>query len=455
MNDSPDRASPGSASPAPRPSGTPGQHTGDPTGDDTERATPEAPRPEADDRPRNWAADQPPAAPQGWNWGDRDDSQARRGNRGQIPRQHPGGPRGRTAGPGTGPPGPGPTPGWNHNGPPTAWAHPPQAAKPGVVPLRPLGIGEILDGSVSAMRAHWRTALGIALVVAVLTELVSVLTMRLWLGDSTAFETLTKNDEPSLEELNNALTDTLSTLSVTWVVGMLGTVVATAMLTVVVSRAVLGRPVTPGEAWRDARPQLPRLLGLLLLLPLLVCLVLFGCLLPGILVALAGPVGPALILLFLGLLGGIAAAAWVWVRFCLAPPALMLEKQGLFDAMRRSAKLVTGSWWRILGIQLLTLVLITAISFVVSLPTTAISALVSGGDTLTDPAAATTWTSLVINGIGSVLASTVALPLSAGITALLYLDQRIRREALDLELARAAGVPGFEHQDTEHPAAGG
>ncbi len=71
----------------------------------------------------------------------------------------------------------------------------------------------------------------------------------------------------------------------------------------------------------------------------------------------------------------------------------MLEKQGLFDAMRRSAKLVTGSWWRILGIQLLTLVLITAVSFVVSLPATAVSALVSGGDTLTDPAAATTWTS--------------------------------------------------------------
>ena len=30
----------------------------------------------------------------------------------------------------------------------------------------------------------------------------------------------------------------------------------------------------------------------------------------------------------------------------------------------------------------------------------------------------------------------------AGITALLYIDRRIRREALDIELARAAGVPG-------------
>ena len=41
------------------------------------------------------------------------------------------------------------------------------AAKPGVIPLRPLGVGEILDGAVSTMRAHWRTVLGISLTVAV------------------------------------------------------------------------------------------------------------------------------------------------------------------------------------------------------------------------------------------------------------------------------------------------
>ncbi|MGP3992072.1 DUF7847 domain-containing protein [Streptomyces sp. 3N207] len=451
MNDSPGWASPGSASPDPRPSGNPEEDDGTP-GDDTERTSSEAaPRPATDDSPRpsKWAADQPPAAPQGWTWGDQCDDRGRRKGRGPVPRQHPARPSNQAGGWGaTPPPGAGPNPGWNSAG----WAQPPLAAKPGVIPLRPLGIGEILDGSVRAMRAHWRTALGISLVVAVLTELVSVITMRLWFGDTSELEALADNDNPSLQDLNNALTSTLGSVSVPGVVGMLGTVIATAMLTVVVSRAVLGRQVTLGDAWRDARPQLLRLLGLLVLIPLLVALVLLGCLLPGILTAFAGPAGLAVSLLFLGLLGGIAAAAWVWVRFCLAPPALMLEKQGLIASMRRSAKLVRGNWWRILGIQLLTLLLVFVISLVVSLPTTAISALVSGGDTLTDPAAATRWTSLVISGIGSVLASTVSLPLSAGITALLYLDQRIRREALDLELARAAGVPGFERQDPEPPA---
>ncbi|MBQ0867579.1 hypothetical protein [Streptomyces sp. RK75] len=452
MNDSPGWASPGSASPEPRPSGTPGNNDEGNSGDDTERTTSEAaPRPAADDRPPNWAADQPPAAPQGWTWGEQDEGRGqRRGKgKGQIPRQHPDRPGGPTGGWGTAPPpGAGPARGWNSPG----WTPPPLAAKPGVIPLRPLGIGEILDGSVSAMRAHWRIALGISLVVAVLTELVSALTTRFWLGDTGELEALVDKENPSLDEINNALTGALGSLSVTGIVGMFGSVIATAMLTVVVSRAVLGRDVTLGEAWRDARPQLLRLLGLLFLIPLLVTLVFAACLLPGFLVAAAGPVALAIALLFFGLLGGTAAAAWVWVRFCLAPPALMLEKQSLIASMRRSAKLVRGSWWRILGIQLLALLLVLAISLVVSVPTTVVSGLVSGGDTLTDPAAAVGWTSLIINGIGSVLASTIALPLGAGITALLYLDQRIRREALDLELARAAGVPGFERQDPEPPA---
>jgi hypothetical protein len=37
----------------------------------------------------------------------------------------------------------------------------------------------------------------------------------------------------------------------------------------------------------------------------------------------------------------------------------------------------------------------------------------------------------------------ITFPITAGVTVLLYIDQRIRREALDLDLARAAGVPGY------------
>ncbi|WP_326808400.1 glycerophosphoryl diester phosphodiesterase membrane domain-containing protein [Streptomyces sp. NBC_01775] len=426
MNDSPGWASPGHSSSDPDSSGSSGKGQGAP-GDDKERTTSEAtphdqPRPTSDEAPRSWAASQPPAAPrqggaQGW---------------GAAPPPP-------NAGPGAG--------GWNNKGWSAGRNQPPQVAKPGVIPLRPLGIGEILDGSVSTMRAHWRTALGISLAVAVITELVSAVTMGIWFSDDNELAALADNDSPSLEDIDRALTGALGGLSVAVLVSMLGSVIATAMLTVVVSRAVLGHQITIGEAWRDSRPQLLRLLGLLVLIPLLVSAVMFLCVLPGILAALAGSAGAGLALLFLGIIGGIVAGAWIWVRFCLSAPALMLEKQGVLSSMRRSAKLVRGSWWRILGIQLLAFLLVIVISSVVQLPTTVIATLVGDGGGLTSVSAATSWPSLIINGIGSVLASTIALPLSAGITALLYLDQRIRREALDLELARAAGVPGYGREE--------
>jgi hypothetical protein len=56
----------------------------------------------------------------------------------------------------------------------------------------------------------------------------------------------------------------------------------------------------------------------------------------------------------------------------------------------------------------------------------------------TDPFAGTSTLGLVVTSVGTILASTVTAPFSAGISGLLYFDQRIRREALDIELARAA-----------------
>ena len=47
---------------------------------------------------------------------------------------------------------------------------------------------------------------------------------------------------------------------------------------------------------------------------------------------------------------------------------------------------------------------------------------------------------LVVTSLGTIVASAVTWPFTAVSTALIYVDRRIRREALDIELARAAGV---------------
>ena len=52
--------------------------------------------------------------------------------------------------------------------------------------------------------------------------------------------------------------------------------------------------------------------------------------------------------------------------------------------------------------------------------------------------------SLVLQSIGAIISGTITTPFAAAVIVLVYVDRRIRREALDIELARAAGltVPG-------------
>ncbi|QKW27849.1 glycerophosphoryl diester phosphodiesterase membrane domain-containing protein [Streptomyces seoulensis] len=320
------------------------------------------------------------------------------------------------------------------------WGGPPPAAKPGVIPLRPLGVGEILDGAVTTMRTHWRAVLGISLAVAVVTQIVLILVQRLILGTTS---TQALNDPNATSgELLRAMRSAMLGSGVVFLVSLIGTVLATALLTTATSRAVLGKPVTVAEAWRDSRPQLLRLFGLILLL-LVIGLGVFALgLLPGILVGLSGSPVAGTGLAALGALGAGAVAIWLVVRFSLASPALMLEKQSVGKAMSRSVKLVKGAWWRVFGIQLLAAVIAGIVSAVIVIPFGIVGAAMSddGISGMLNGDSSLSWTYLLVSGIGAVIGSMIKFPISAGVTVLLYIDQRIRREALDLELARAAGV---------------
>ncbi|MFE9772822.1 glycerophosphoryl diester phosphodiesterase membrane domain-containing protein [Streptomyces sp. NPDC005931] len=459
MNDTPGWASPGSAPSDRQEPGTSG---------------PAVPA----DRPR---PDQPADRPDPDQPADRPQQPEQQGDQGRAP-QDPGvkwskeqpppsqwsAPTGPAAppGPGQAPPPPPPGPGWGAQPPggPGApggwggaygspgghgawgggWGGPPPAAKPGVIPLRPLGVGEILDGAVSTMRTHWRTVLGISLTVAVLTEIVVVLLQGLLL-DTSSSEAL---DDPSatLGELTRALGEALLNSGVVFLVTLVGTVAATALLTTVTSRAVLGRSVTTGEAWRDARPQVLKLFGLICLLLLIAVGIVVAGALPGILVTAAAGPEAGVALTALGIIGAGVLAVWLMVRFTLASPTLMLEKQGILKAMSRSAKLVRGSWWRVFGIQLLATIIANVVASIIVIPFTFLASALSGDGVtgfLNSAGGDLGWTFLVVSGIGSVIGSMITFPITAGVTVLLYIDQRIRREALDLELARAAGIQGY------------
>lgn len=411
MNDSPGWATPGSS-----PSDGEGSHGTQPPaggsgGSGDSKWSPEQPP------PGQWSSPTPGQAP-------------------QNPQQQP-------------PPAPQPGAGWGSygSGPQNAgqggWGNHIQAVKPGVIPLRPLGLGEILDGAVSTMRKHWRVVLPITLVVAVLVQLVSVLMQKYALDEFT----VTQSTTATLDEQLDALGSMVGVIAAEQFVLLIGTIVATAMLTMIFSRAVLGHGSSVGAAWREARPQLARLFGLTLLLGLGASLLFAVLVLPG---ALAGQAG-------LAVLGGFVALGlilWLWIKFSLASPALMLEKATVRKAFARSSKLVKGSWWRIFGITVLTAVITFFVSGVIVFPLTLVGGLLFGGgfEGMVDGSGTASWGYLITTAIGGIIALAVTMPIQAGVTVLLYVDQRIRREALDLELARAAGI---ENYGTTTPPTGG
>lgn len=401
MNDSPGWASPGPAS-------------SDPAGPDGGVSDSHDPGPEEaapDAVPPNWSKKQPPPQAGGW----------------AAPPPPPRAPSdGR------------PRQTW---GPPTAWSFPPPAPQPGVIPLRPLSLGEILQGAIAAMRIHWRTALGVSLVIALVTDAASTVISQVLLGGTAAMNRLQSEQTPTLSDVFHAFSSMAGSTGATFLVGMLGQIFATAILTIVVSRSVLGRRVTAGEAWRDARPRLPRLLLLTVLIPLISTCVVAVAVTPGVLVAISGHHSAGLGLASLGFLVACPVVLWIGVSLSLAAPALMLERQGVVAALRRSMELVRGSWWRVLGVQVVNVVLVLMITSMIAMPFGLLAGMLATGQ---DPALMaggtlpTGWTAVVLGGIGDVIGSAITLPLSAGITALLYVDQRIRREGLDVELARAA-----------------
>ena len=320
-----------------------------------------------------------------------------------------------------------------------AYGPPPQAwrpdVKPGVVPLRPLGLGELLDGAVGVLRRYPRPALGMSAVVAVVSTIANVVLLL------TAFRPFVDVDQAAALQSGNtdALTAALGGAAVggllTVVLALLSGAVLTGILTAVVGKAVLGQPLSLGEAWAQVRPVLLPLIGCAFVVAGAVAVpVLVSVALAIAVVALGGAV---LLLIAIPLvLAGFALGAYLYVRLSLAPCALVLERVSLGTSLRRSSLLVKGDWWRVFGISLLTLVVAQFVALVIQVPFE-LFGYGSPGDLFSGAGALTTRT-LIASSIGSIIGATLVAPFTSGVRALLYVDRRMRAEGLDVALTAAA-----------------
>ncbi|NAZ82517.1 hypothetical protein GTR02_11865 [Kineococcus sp. R8] len=325
-----------------------------------------------------------------------------------------------------------------------AWDRPPPSVQPGIVPLRPLGLGEICDGAFRAFRQNPRVMVGLSAIVVLATQLVSLVATVVLTRDLVGlFEQLgSATATPSFSDVAGTLQRSIPLYAVVTLLQSIAVLVLNGMLIVAVSRAVLGRTVTLGELWRQTRHRVPALVGLSLVVSLVPTLIGLVLLAPGVLVLVGadgdGAIATGVALTLVGALAWLVLAVFIGVRWALATPALLLEQLTVRESVRRSSRLVRGTFWRTFGILALTLVVVYVVVTAVGFPFSVVGQLI--GTVLLDGGSTTT--GLVVQqavaSIGTMLGSVVAFPFLASVTALVYVDLRMRREGLDVELHRAA-----------------
>jgi hypothetical protein len=297
---------------------------------------------------------------------------------------------------------------------------------PGVVPLRPLTVGELLDGAVKVVRRYPRPTFAMSGLLALVTTTLNVLAVLAEDYSSFADQVSSPGGGPTTTTGTNLASIPAS------VVSLLAGIVLTGFLIAVVGKAVLDRPTTFGEVWRQVRGRVLALLGLALLTGLLTFGPIGVAVLLAVLLALVSPV-----LLVIGIplvLASVALGAYLYVRLSLAPAVLVLEQAGIRTAMTRSGVLVKNDWWRVFGILLLVQVIASVVSGILSVP----FVVVAGINAFANPQAGSFTLLFVVSQLGAGLATLLVAPFAAAARGLLYVDRRMRAEGLDLTLQAAA-----------------
>jgi hypothetical protein len=312
------------------------------------------------------------------------------------------------------------------------------ASRPGIIPLHPLSFGTILGRSFAALRSNPRVLLGFALVVQTLAYIVVLVAV---LG--IAFASFSRLDtlQPGSDEFDAVMAGSVAITLIAGVVlalaaGALGVLVQGIVVTEVAHAAVAER-LTLGALWRQVKPIAWRLIGYAALL----MLVIVGAIaVVGVAtVAIAAVAGPAaIVLVLLVFLASIPLTMWLSVKLLLVPAAIILERATLGTAIARSWTLTRGRFWPVLGVIVLISFVFGFVAQAVSIP---FSLLSSGLGTIIAPTRSAEPTAIIgiiagglLTQVVTLLIQSVAIVVQSTATAIIYIDCRMRREGLDLDL---------------------
>jgi len=335
-----------------------------------------------------------------------------------------------------------PPPGYPPPGyPPPGYAAAPQPLKPGVIPLRPLTLTDILNGAVAYIRANPKATLGLTTVVVVIAQIISLVLQIGPLAATGELGVLRGEEASTAAALGSSASGIASALTTG-----LSAVILSGMLTVIVGRAVFGAGITIEEAWRRVRGRLLALIGFSLMWLLGIVILIAIVVVVVAVVATMSGVAAFVLAIPLGL-AVIAVLVYLWTVLSFAPPLIVLERLGVFPSISRSVRLIRNDFWRVLGIKLLATIVAGVVAAAVSIPFSV------GGQILLFGTKSTTTVliSLGLIAIGGAIGQIITEPFSAGAVVLLYTDRRIRAEAFDLVLQTGAVTAPYAAPDsTDH-----
>jgi hypothetical protein len=266
--------------------------------------------------------------------------------------------------------------------------------------------------------------------------------------------TLTRVENASAQDADAILSGAVGGLLLLMLVPVAVSVIASAFLQGVmvleVATGTLGERLRFGALWRRAASRIWPLIGWTLLVGLALILALA---LIVVIVVAAGSISPLGLAIGIGVaivlgLGLVVLGAWLAVKVALVPSVIVLERVGIRASVVRSWRLTDGYFWRTLGTLLLVSVILNIASQIVVQPVSMVGTIlaVSIDPTGTGSGLTVTIITTVVTMILSLLIGAITAVVQAALVAVIYIDLRMRKEGLDLELerhveARDAGRP--------------
>lgn len=296
--------------------------------------------------------------------------------------------------------------------------------------LRPMSAGEVLDRAFVLYRSHFLFFAGIGALPA-LTFFIATLVFKF-------AENIKPGWDGSVSNTAVAGLLVVGYVLVFSVLGLSGVAMATGATVYAVSRLHLGYATTVRESYS----KVIRFTGRILRIVLTVAVRMFGsCLVMLVLLSFvaaylvqwlvqirvlaANRLILQIIILVLTsgcVLGGVIWSLRVACKYSLAVPACVLENMPARPALKRSKFLAKGALFRIFLLQLLVSFVGVPIFFVMQIPGMFIDSLNHGVP------------NLIMVFIGVLVATAIAFPIGAVGTCLVYYDQRVKKEAFDLQI---------------------